>query len=1001
MPFFAPLVTTVDALRHAVWQDFSAPDAPGGLGRQALQQEASRLIALADTEADQRAALTLWLRLGQLYELAGLVARANLVDQWRDPVKPRLPGGITDMVTTALEAGISPLEALARPVFEVVMTAHPTNVNDKQSIISLREIGKALDTLRTPKGNTKANLLALESALHSLLAARAVPERISSAGEVVPTNLSVHAETDLILYYLSAVYEDLPLVYGGFDRVLSRKQEDYDPARLHLQMRFSSWGSSGDKDGNSQVTAGTTLEAILMHHHEIIRRYRNACMEHVALKQWYKRLNSIDGKLSALRTQLRAALAPIAEINAEALRLEAMIAHESEAEQLASLRAATRQKRLEHFSPEVFERFKTALQEILWELGEYPKQQFLAEIKHAYENAQAEERTTLLALLRRVRAFGFQFARIEFRETAEEYTRAVEEILATYQRLHPQAELAKSLPDAPYQQLTEAGRVALLSRLIDSGAAPLLVAGSHPDIARRGAGLLYDAQNAAPITLHTLLRMELARDFPQMITANVLAECQTVSHLLEAQFLQAGCTDSDGNRPIMGIIPLFEEPDIMQRVGDILNAAYANPTYRRHMKLVAEHLYALGYGDGAPTQQVQIAHSDNTRRAGLAAARALIYQAHDLIRDAGRQAGITTQFFEGGSNSDPFRGGIRSISATANMYDTHDFIKFTFQGGDLLNYFNYPGSTERLFARNLSHMAKTLVLKGQGAWAAEGTDENDHPRNLRAWTQAVLPALIATAETYRRDIFTKEAIGRFLYETRDSFGNTGSRAGARGGGRAKAQREERERSIDPVDMRTITFSESFAHAGITPTWIGCARLQTGLEPVLQELHATSLNELYRKSAVFRDVADRIAFGIATSDIAGLPRYYPALAQAPFTRQLEQEYQAAAELAFQALSPRQAGPDLPLTDTDVLRERIRGLMPHLHGILHHKGAFMLVAQEMKLAWRQDRDSVPAPASSAHQRWVMSLAHAAIDCVTHGRIPAADDPMYRKMAFGNQP
>lgn len=1020
---YQQVVEPINRLRHLIWQDFTANGHPAIAG---IAPEVEKLLAGCTTPAQRTAALTLWLRLGQLYELAALVARANMIDQMRDPDVPRMPGGITDMVTTALGCGVNPLEALGRPVFEVVMTAHPTNVNDKETILAIRMLGMATDALRKPTGNTAENRNALQAAMAQLVAAKAIPERTTSKGEIIPATLSVHDETDLILYYLGNIYEDLPLVYGGFDRVLTRKlAQGYNPLALPLKLRFSSWGSSGDKDGNSQVTAGTTLEAVIMHQHEIIRRYVEdlAALPQVPekgkLAAWHTRLTHVEIRLAELRRKIRSALAPIATINAETLRLEAMLGEEGRDEQLVTLRAAMRKKRLAHFSPEVFRRFSAELQDCIWTLGEYPKQHFLAELKIAYENTQGAEREAVLLLIRRVRCFGFQFARIEFRETAVEYTRVVSEILATYRRQCPTGAANVQLPATPYVNLSEPQKQELLTRLIASGMAHEILQQVIEDIEQRGAGLMYDRYDAAPITLHTLLRMELARDFPEMITANVLAECEDVSHLLEAQFLQAASMNTDGKRAIMGIVPLYEEPDVMEEVGDILACAYGNPTYRKHMALVAEHLFALGYGDGRPTQQVQIAHSDNTRRAGLPAARALIYQAHDLIREAGKRAGVTTQFFEGGSNSDPFRGGMRSISATANMYNTHDFLKFTFQGGDLLNYFNYPGSTERLFARNFSHMARTLLLKDKGTWNIGETEESDHPSNLRAWTEIALPALIATRQDYRDHIFSKQAIGRFLYETRDASGNTSSRAGVRSSG--KAGREEQERSIDPVDMRTITFSESFAHAGITATWLGTLTLEESLRQALVHTAATRgapmhagfysvqlqdstyripaasgapletpiLQDFYKKSAIFRDVADRIAFGVAMSDLEGLARYYPALAGDAFIeKRLHPEYQIASALLGRIL----AGESLPenTPSTHQLREHIRLLLPHLHGVMQHKGCYMQVAQEMKCAWRQQADT-----SGVRKHWVMSLAHAAIDCVTHGRMPTADDPMYRKM------
>ena len=42
---------------------------------------------------------------------------------------------------------------------------------------------------------------------------------------------------------------------------------------LNMNQKFGSWGSAGDKDGNDNVTAEKTLEALIRHCYEIVSRY--------------------------------------------------------------------------------------------------------------------------------------------------------------------------------------------------------------------------------------------------------------------------------------------------------------------------------------------------------------------------------------------------------------------------------------------------------------------------------------------------------------------------------------------------------------------------------------------------------------------------------------------------------------------------------------------------------------------------------------------------------
>ena len=158
----------------------------------------------------------------------------------------------------------------------------------------------------------------------------------------------------------------------------------------------------------------------------------------------------------------------------------------------------------------------------------------------------------------------------------------------------------------------------------------------------------------------------------------------------------------DGKRATMGIVPLFEEHATLKIAPAVVQGALENSEYRAH-------LVAVATTQKIPSaQQVQLAHSDNAKRAGVPAARALVYQAHDELRkmmkkfNTAHNTTMAMQIFEGGSQSDPYRGGVRAISASINEFRLHDFTKMTYQGGDLLNYFNLPFSSQRLLIKSIA-----------------------------------------------------------------------------------------------------------------------------------------------------------------------------------------------------------------------------------------------------------------------------------------------------------
>ncbi|MBV8938313.1 MAG: phosphoenolpyruvate carboxylase [Alphaproteobacteria bacterium] len=827
--------------------------------------------------------------MGHLYALSALLARERFFDTKRDADQP-VPGSIKEFLDSLNGSNGSidaAMERLNKPVFEVTMTAHPTNTNQLKSMKAQRRLGMALRACQH-HGDAHAD------EMMTALAAFMKEPLLKLDEKKNPVNFTVREETEMMLYFLRNIYDDLPAVYERFDHELNgyaqSKNQKYNPAALNLKLVLGSWGSAGDKDGNYNIFSGNTLQAVALHRCAAMQAYQDSLSEICSLMPGHSELQTLLHTIKEKTGEL--------EIICNNLG-----------------RATTKTSFLE---PTVFDSCMRAIAEV------HPPQAFIADLTAAYDAPETPEpaRRELLSLIRRARTFGFGFGKIEYRETADQYERVVGFLLPEYNALlkeekeHPGAdnymerkremlEELLSRPDAA--DIIRQHREAVQSKLDESAATP------------------YSAENAASITYHTLKRMELAREFPDMIKDNVLAECQGAHNALEALFIQMAAA-KDGRRPLLGIVPLFEDPETMQNVTGIMKGMLDSRAYQTHLQAVADF-----HHEGRKTQQVQIAHSDNTRRAGMMAARGFIHGAHKRLRELYQDpqySHVALQFFEGGSISDAYRNGKRAISESVDAFNIHDFAKFTFQGGDLLNYFNQPISTARLFTRNFTHCAagpghKDTLPDENGKKGTYGIVKIVEPERRARLDDIIdnvaIEGLVETLKDYQRDDFPKKGdtipnrMGALLaaldYKIKSDAGTAGSR-GARGQSAIALAPPSRVQlgflqPVQPENMRTISFSKAFQDEGLDPTIIGTIRLpehvtqaiqnkiislreETEITPaekdflkVFQQpaiqtgetyLPQAAFNILFHHSPAFRDAMDRLSHASAVTDLTSLNWY---------------------------------------------------------------------------------------------------------------------------------
>lgn len=939
-----PLAKALERLARLVWLPHEGDATPEESAALA-QLKADLAVAPPDI---QLLVTDVMAHAGQLHQMAGILARESVMNLSAnaDKLNP-----VRRMLFNAPELGKGlkfrnlrdTLDAIAGPSFEMSFTGHPTNTNSIASMQAQRDLSNAVMALATgSKAERKKRYSTAMEAIHRFATIPLLPTK-EQEGVPVPTPLTVSEEADTMLYFLQNLYTDLPATYQGFDKELHAVYpEQYDPRALKLNVRFHSWGSSGDKDGNANVNADTTLNAIANHKAEIFSRYAKD-LETLGLPEFAKDtalLRTTGKRLGDLEGLMRDQLSPA--------------------------------RGKGYFDAQDFDRYRRQLQELLKPL-DLPALQ--ARLENAYTTAPAEKKQAVLDLTRRMRTFGSNFGLIEYRETAEEYSRVIEALVPGY------------------AALDESARCAALTELIQTpGKRTALVEALYAKV-ESAPGKPYSKTDPLPIAYHTLKRLELARDFPDAVQNNVLAECKNTSNILEALLLQHA-VEKNGKRAVVGIVPLFEEHETLKAAPAIVRGALDNPAYQAHLAAVSD-------ARGVPeAQQIQLAHSDNAKRAGVPAARALIAKAHEdlraMVRDFSTQRGhpLKIEFFEGGSQSDAYRGGGRAISATVNAYTLHDFFKATFQGGDLLNFFNQQAASTRLFLHNIANAVSGAL--------------GDHRRRLSPLDNRIIHAMDQAKTSYLKlfnDPHYVDFLNAIKYPVTSSAGNFSSRAAARDG----------VKRLEKVDStRAIGISETLQHAGLMATWVGIGDIERILSTTVP--HANNplkRKEMYEQSPVYRDIIDRMLYGLMRTDLPNVAR----LSQDAQGREhtLMPEFRAQYAEAFRLCMESYTGKPLKrffnvnIDDPEALRKVIEAgamrdvikqeVYPHVKDVLSDQERYIDLARSMEQwgepAAKDEASYKQLPlAEKAAEQTRVSLIHNMMDTVHHGRLPLVDDPQYAR-------
>jgi phosphoenolpyruvate carboxylase len=604
-------------------------------------------------------------------------------------------------------------------------------------------------------------------------------------------------------YYQAALFEVIPQVNAEVRTALQTRWPDGGLLAAPM-LRPGSW-IGGDRDGNPNVTA------------EVVRLATGRA-SYTALEHYFAEITALEQELSmsARLVKITDELKELADNCHEPARADEpyrralRVIHG----RLTATAAEILDSQPEHELDLGLERYLTPA-ELLADLDVVDRS-----LRSNGSGVLADDR--LARLREAVHVFGFHLSGLDLRQNSDVHEEVIAELLA-WAGVH-----------SDYRSLAEPDRVELLAAELATRRPLIKDDAELSELARKELDIVAAAARAVDVF------------GPQAIPNYIISMCQSVSDMLEAAILlkEVGLLDASGEEPYapVGIVPLFETIDDLQRGSSILEAALDIPLYRAVVS---------ARGD---SQEVMLGYSDSNKDGGYLAANWALYRAElDLVESA-RKTGIRLRLFHGRGGT-VGRGGGPSYDAILAQPPgaVNGSLRITEQGEVIAAKYAEP----RIAHRNLETLlaatleATLLDVEGLGDAASPAYEVLDElaARAQRAYAELVheTPGFV---EYFKASTPVSE-IGAL---------NIGSRP------------TSRKPTTSISDLRAIPWVLAWSQSRVMlPGWYGTG---TAFEAWIAEGDGRLevLRDLYRRWPFFRTVLSNMAQVLSKSDMGLAARY---------------------------------------------------------------------------------------------------------------------------------
>ena len=517
--------------------------------------------------------------------------------------------------------------------------------------------------------------------------------------------------------------------------------------------------------------------------------------------------------------------------------------------------------------------------------------EFLADLDLIDASLRANGSTVLaddrLARLREaVHVFGFHLSGLDLRQNSDVHEEVMAEVLA-WAGVHPD-----------YRSLAESDRVELLTAELATRR-PLIGPGAElSELARKELDITAAAARAVRVF------------GPEAVPNYIISMCESVSDMLEAAvFLkEAGLLDASGEQPYspVGVVPLFETIDDLQRGSTILEAVLDIPLYR-------DLVHARG-----EQQEVMLGYSDSNKDGGYLAANWALYRAELDLVDTARKTGIRLRLFHGRGGT-VGRGGGPSYDAILAQPPgaVKGSLRITEQGEVIAAKYAEPTiahrNLETLLAATLESTLLDVEGLGDAAEPAYRVLDDLAARAQRAYSELVheTPGFV----DYFKQSTPVSEIGAL---------NIGSRPASR------------KPTTAISDLRAIPWVLSWSQSRVMlPGWYGTGTavqdwVDAGPEP--SEARLEVLRDLYEKWPFFRSVLSNMAQVLAKADMGLAARYSELVADEALRHRVFDKIVAEHDRTL-AMLRLITGQDDLLADNPALARSVFNRFPYLEPLNH--------------------------------------------------------------------
>lgn len=408
----------------------------------------------------------------------------------------------------------------------------------------------------------------------------------------------------------------------------------------------------------------------------------------------------------------------------------------------------------------------------------------------------------------KVKLFDFYFAKIDIRQNSAIHRQVVSELLQ------------QITPDLDYANLEEEQKINLLYTSKNS---------------------TFETKELSPLAKEIIETIQVIGEVQKMngsaaIERYIISNTDSISSILEVQWLQSIVNKTAATTARFNIVPLFETIDDLSHAETIMEYLFNLPWYQEHLQ------------SWNNIQTIMLGFSDGTKDGGYLMANWSIFQAKKRLSKLAAKYNIQVVFFDG-RGGPPSRGGGDMFSfyqSIAQEIDAHD-IQLTVQGQTIsANYGTYDSA--RFNIENLLSAGLNGKIFTTGQTAITSDEEE------------LLAQLAQLSYDYYAELRDSPLFVPYLEKITPlkylSEANIGSRPARRNNG-----------SLRLEDLRAIPFGGAWMQ--MKQNILGYYGIGSAISALISKNHdnVARLTKLYKNSLFFKGLVDNSRQSLAQSNFA--------------------------------------------------------------------------------------------------------------------------------------